>query len=171
MKLSNNLIRDVVTEVAGERAVPIVMVLKDQPNFSEFKVAEALNMEIKEIRKALYKLLEYNLVSFRRKKDKKKGWYIYYWTFNPEVAKYLYSDIRIKKLEKLKERLAREQSNSFYICPNRCVRLDFERASDFEFHCPECGSLMDVQDNTATIEHLKSEIERLSSEIKKAKQN
>ncbi|MEM3370283.1 MAG: hypothetical protein QXW00_03700 [Candidatus Woesearchaeota archaeon] len=171
MKLSNNLIKDVVTELAGEQAVPIVMVLKDQPNFSEFKVAEALKMEIKDIRKALYKLLENNLVSFRRKKDKKKGWYIYYWTFNPETVKYLYSDIRAKKLAKLKERLEREEANTFYMCPNKCVRLDFDKASDFEFHCPECGSLMEVQDNTATIAHLKEEIERLSSELRKAKQS
>jgi len=62
MKVSNQLIKDVVAEVAGEDAVPVAMVLKNQSNFSEFKVAEALKMEIKDIRKALYKLLEHNLV-------------------------------------------------------------------------------------------------------------
>ena len=171
MKVSNQLIKDIVAEVAGEDGVPVAMVLKNQSNFSEFKVAEALKMEIKDIRKALYKLLEHNLVSFRRKKDKKKGWYIYYWTFNPDMLKYLYSDMRIKKLEKLNERLAREESNNFFLCPNRCVRLDFDKASEFEFRCPECGSLLDMQDNSATIKNLKGEICRLKSELKKSKQN
>ena len=62
MKVSNQLIKDVVAEVAGEDAVPVAMVLKNQSNLSEFKVAEARKMEIKDIRKALYKLLEHNLV-------------------------------------------------------------------------------------------------------------
>lgn len=171
MKVSNQLIKDVVTEVAGEDAVPIAMVLKNQINFSEFKVAEALKMEIKDIRKALYKLLEYNLVSFRRKKDKKKGWYIYYWTFNNNMLKYLYSDIRVKKLDKLRDRLAREESNNFFLCPNRCVRLDFDKASEFEYRCPECGTLLDMQDNSSTIKNIKEEIVRIEAELKKDKLN
>jgi transcription initiation factor TFIIE subunit alpha len=171
MKVSNQLIKDVVSEVAGEDAVPIAMVLKNQINFSEFKVAEALKMEIKDIRKALYKLLEYNLVSFRRKKDKKKGWYIYYWTFNNSMLKYLYSDIRVKKLEKIRDRLIREESNNFFLCPNRCVRLDFDKASEFEYRCPECGTLLDMQDNSSTIKNLKEEIIRIEAELKKDKLN
>ena len=87
------------------------------------------------------------------------------------MLKYLYSDMRIKKLEKLNERLAREESNNFFLCPNRCVRLDFDKASEFEFRCPECGSLLDMQDNSATIKNLKGEICRLKSELKKSKQN
>ncbi len=166
MKVSNQLIKNVVAEIAGEDSVPVAMVLKNKKNFSEFKVAQALKMEIKDIRKSLYKLLEYNLVSFKRKKDKKKGWYIYYWTFNPDMLKYLYTNLKVKKLEKLKERLEREETNHFFICPNKCVRLDFDKSSEFEFRCPECGSLLDMQENNATIRHLKEEIVRLEKEIK-----
>ncbi|MCX6709461.1 MAG: hypothetical protein NTV63_00695 [Candidatus Woesearchaeota archaeon] len=169
MKMSNQLIKTVVSEVAGEHSVPVAMILKNKKNFSEFKVAEALKMEIKDIRKSLYKLLEYNLVSFKRKKDKKKGWYIYYWTFNNDMLKYLCSDIKVKKLDKLRERLSREEANHFFLCPNKCVRLDFDKATEFEFRCPECGTLLDMQDNSATIRNIKEEIARLEKEISEVK--
>ncbi len=166
LRISDHMIKEVVSEVAGEDTIPIVLNIKGKVNVSEFKIAEDLKMDIRELRKKLYRLLEHNLVVFKRKKDKKKGWYIYYWTFQPSQVKFLYKALRERKLEKLKQRLEREESNQFYICPNACVRLDFSKAVEFDFRCPECGSLMVVQDNSATIRHLKEEIERLEKEIK-----
>ena len=166
LRISDHMIKEVVSEVAGEDTIPVVLNIKGKVNVSEFKIAEDLKMDIRELRKKLYRLLEHNLVVFKRKKDKKKGWYIYYWTFQPSQVKFLYKALRERKLEKLKQRLEREENNQFYICPNACVRLDFSKAVEFDFRCPECGSLMVVQDNSATIRHLKEEIERLEKEIK-----
>ncbi len=166
MKVTNQMIKEVVSQTSGEDTLPIVMAIKNKVNVSEFKIAEELHEEIREIRKKLYKLLEYNLVTFRRKKDKKKGWYIYYWTFNPNQVKFLYKNLRVKRLEMLRSRLKRELENSFYICPNACVRLTFQKAFEFDFKCPECGSLMIEQDNSSTIRHLQEEIKKLEYELK-----
>nr|MBC8444041.1 hypothetical protein [Candidatus Woesearchaeota archaeon] len=88
MRLSNKIIEYVVGEVAGENALSIVNYLKNKKNISEFKIAEVLEKDIKEVRVLLYKLVNFNLVSSIRKKDKKKGWYIYYWTLNTDQIKY-----------------------------------------------------------------------------------
>jgi len=161
-----NFIEDVVSEVAGQDVVPLVKVLKNKCNVSEFKLADCIKCEINATRNMLYRLYDYNLVSFIRKKDKKKGWYIYYWTFNEKRAKDLLSDIKKKRYEKLLERLNREKTTQFFICPNKCMRLDFEQSHDFNFKCPECGCLLDLDNNSELIKELEAQAELLDKELK-----
>lgn len=162
------LITEVVREIAGPDVVPLVRELRNKKNVSEFKLSEALDEEINTVRNMLYRLYDANLVDFIRKKDKKKGWYIYYWTFNPKRVKELAKNIRVSKLEKLRERLEREKNTYFYTCPNKCIRLDFEQAVEFEFKCPECGELLNQEDNTQRIQELSKELVKLEKEIKAA---
>ncbi|MBW2991897.1 hypothetical protein KY345_01630 [Candidatus Woesearchaeota archaeon] len=169
MKLSTNLINDVVAQVAGEEVIPLVRALKNKKNISEFKLADQIKTEINITRNMLYRLFDYNLVSFIRRKDKKKGWYIYYWTFNSKRIKYLVQNLRKQKLERLRERLKRENSGQFYICEEKCIRLDFEQATNFEFKCPECGRLLNLDDNTEKIEQIKKEIRDIEKELRPAK--
>jgi len=169
MKLTNNIIESVVLEVAGDDVLPLVKYLKNRKNVSEFKLAASIKKEINATRNMLYRLYENNLVSFIRKKDKKKGWYIYYWTFNFKRVKDLVKSLKKKKLEKLKDRAERERSGNFFLCPNKCIRLNFEQATEFEFKCPECGTLMDQEENKEKIDEIEKEIKELEKEIKKFK--
>jgi len=167
MKITNEVIKRVVTEVAGNDVFPLVMFLKNKKNISEFKIAEALKQEVNPTRNMLYRLYEANLASYTRKKDRKKGWYIHYWTFNRKKIKYVLKDLKKKKLDRMQDRLEREKSNDFFLCKNMCVRLNFDQAIDFSYKCPECGVLMAQQDNTSTIEHLQKEIKKLQTEMKR----
>lgn len=166
MKISNKIVKEVIEEVAGEDVIELVQKLKNKKNVSEFKLAESIKQEINITRNMLYRLYDANLVSFTRKKDKKKGWYIYYWTFNLKRVKYLALVIKKKRLDKLKERLEREKNNQFYICPNNCIRLDFEQSMNFEFKCPECGILIEQDDNRDEINEIEKEINKLEDELK-----
>jgi len=166
MPISNKIIEEVVAETAGADVIPLVKLLKNKKNVSEFKLAEALKIEINQARNMLYRLYNANLVSFVRKKDKKKGWYIYYWTFDLKRVKYLAKILKRKRLEELKEKLEEEKSSQFFICPNKCVRLDFDHAMSFEFRCPECGAIVQQEDNTERIKKLEEEIKKLEEEIK-----
>ncbi|MBW2996814.1 hypothetical protein KY349_00570 [Candidatus Woesearchaeota archaeon] len=165
MKLSNKLVEDVVSAVAGEDVLPLVKQLKNKKNVSEFKLAETLKLEVNVTRNMLYRLYHANLVSFIRRKDKKKGWYIYYWTFKLKQIKYLAMSLKKERLERLQDRLAREKDSSFFVCPNSCMRLDFERAVGFEFKCPECASIMQQESNEEKIKQLQQEIKALQKEI------
>ncbi|MDP2750971.1 MAG: hypothetical protein Q8O89_09140, partial [Nanoarchaeota archaeon] len=162
MKLGNKVVDDVVSEVAGEDVLPLVKALKNKKNVSEFKLAEDIDREINEVRNMLYRLYNANLVSFIRKKDKKKGWYIYYWTFNVKRVKYLSLELKKKKLTKLISRIDREKSAEFFLCSaNQCIRLDFSQAIDFNFKCPECGSLMNQENSDQIIKDLEKEVKDL----------
>jgi len=154
-------IENVVRELVGEEAISIVLYLIGKTKVSEFIVANDLNMEIHKARNMLYKLFEQNILSFIRKKDKIKGWYICYWDFNEKSIPFLYEKIKKNKLLKLQERLEKESTATFYMCKNACTRMDFEKAMEFNFKCPECGELMDEQNNSRTIEFLTEKIKEL----------
>ncbi|MCX8147001.1 MAG: transcription factor [Candidatus Woesearchaeota archaeon] len=165
MRLSSKLLDEIITEIVGNDVLPLVGALKNKKNVSEFKLAEKLKVEINVVRNMLYRLLKYNLVSFTRKKDKVKGWYIYYWTLKLKGIKKILMDLKKEKLNKLKERLEREKEGNFYLCPNKCTRLNFDQAVDFEFKCPECGHLMNIDENKKKIEEIEREINKLEKEV------
>jgi transcription initiation factor TFIIE subunit alpha len=165
MKLSNAMIEEVIAEVAGQDVVPLVMALKNKKNVSEFKLADSIKQEVNITRNMLYRLYNANLVLFIRKKDKKKGWYIYYWTFDMKRARYLVSELKKKRLKKLKERLEREKEGVFFLCDNKCIRLDFDQAMNFEFKCPECGQIIHQEENKELIESIEKEIQELEKEL------
>ena len=77
------------------------------------------------------------------------------------------SRLKKERVEKLKERLLREKSGFFFTCNDNCIRLDFEQANEFEFKCPECGNLLNQQDNSEKIKEIEKEIKTLEKEIKK----
>ena len=164
--MSNKIIEATIVEVAGEDVLPIVYFLKNKKNISEFKIAEVIKKEINKTRNMLYRLHEANLVSFIRKKDKKKGWYIYYWTFKPKMIKYVIIRLKKEKLAKLNDRLKRENISHFFICQNKCIRLDFDQAMNFEFKCPECGEIMNQEDNLENIRLIEEEIKKIKEELK-----
>ena len=165
MKVTNKLIQDVINRVVGQEALPIVEFLKPRKNISEFIIAQKTKIEIHHVRNLLYRLHSYNLAEYKRKKDSQKGYYISYWTFNAKRIKDVATNLATKELEKLKERLVKEERNkgNFYLCTNACVRFNFDQGTDVDFKCPECGILLSLQDNTRTIEVLRERIREMEA--------
>ncbi len=162
-KETSNETLDIIAKVVGEDVLPLVKYLKDRKNVSEFKLAEKLKLEVNATRNMLYRLHSHNLVTYTRKKDREKGWYISYWTFNKRRIKEIQKGSRKEEISKLKDRLKTEEDNlnSYFICPNMCMRVDFEQATDLDYKCPECGLLLKHQDNSKTIQHLKEKIKEM----------
>jgi transcription initiation factor TFIIE subunit alpha len=167
MKIHRKLIEEVASRVAGEDVIPVVNALMNKRDVSEFKLATNTKMEINLVRNMLYRLYNSNLVTSIKRKDKKKGWYIYYWTLNLPRFQYLSKDIMKNRLNQLKERIEREKSSHFYMCNRNCIRLNFEQATDFEFKCPECGDLLNQDDNAKKIKEIEKEIKQLKKDIAK----
>lgn len=165
MKITNTKIYGTVKEAIGEDSISIIEYLKDKKNISDFKIAEKVDKDIHEVRNILYRLYNHNLVTYYRKKDRQKGWYISYWTFNKKRVKELMDKMNRDKLAKYTSRLREEEANlgNFYLCPNACVRVGFEKAVDLEYRCPECGNILNHQDNAKTIDFLRSKIKELQN--------
>lgn len=159
-KKTKKLEEDVITEIAGADTLTVVDYLRDKEHVSEFIIAEDLKIEINLIRNMLYRLLNANLVSFYRKKDKQKGWYIYYWAFNANEIMHRFWELKKSKLDRLKTRLDREKGTIFYSYKG-VVRCDFEQATAFQFRCPETGEIMEQEDNSTIIKDLEKDIKDL----------
>ncbi len=170
MRLTQNKIEEITLPILSEEGMPLIKQLYGKENVSEFDLAKRTKFDIKVVRKMLYLLYNNNLVGFNRKKDKEKGWYIYYWTLIPENVRFIYFKRKREQLVRLKERLESEEKELFFVCPKECVRLNFDQAMDFEFHCPECGELLGQDEsNTKNISVIKTRIKYLEEEITKEK--
>ena len=163
MKITDSKVYETVKEIVGEDSVKVVEFLKDKKNISDFEIAQEIKKDIHKVRNILYRLHNHHLVTYYRKKDNEKGWYISYWTFNKKRIKDLMVQLHYSKMAKFTERLKVEEANkgNFYLCPNACVRVNFEKATDFEFKCPECGNILNSQDNTKTITFLQEKLKEL----------
>ena len=64
----------------------------------------------------------------------------------------------------MRERLANEENNMFFICPQGHVRYNFDEASDEEFLCV-CGEELEFQDNSDIIKHINERIELIESDL------
>ncbi len=161
---------DITVEIVSEDAAQVVEFLYSHPGSSEFDISEGIGFAVSQIRSILYELKSKNLIDYDRRKDKEKGWYLYYWRVVPQNFETVYNNEKKKKLEQFKERLESEETSIFYICPNFCKRLSFEDALENNFSCPVCGSLMNEENKTRKIEMLKRNIEEHEQFLETAKE-
>ena len=90
MRLTQKKIEEILLDIIGPEGLPLVQQLYGKEHVSEFDLATKTKKDIKVIRRMLYTLYNHNVIGFIRKKDKQKGWYIYYWTILPENVKFAY---------------------------------------------------------------------------------
>lgn len=164
---SSDKLADSLVEYVGEDVAAVIRELVGRPEYSEFKLAEALSRELNATRNLLYKLHSLNLASFIKKKDNKIGWYIYYWTFHEDRVNLFLLNEKKRQIDALKERVVAEGDGTFYSCANNCSKLDFDMAFELSFRCPECGELLGQNSNKAGSVRSADEIEKLAKEIQK----
>lgn len=141
-QIEEEALREIISKVAGKSAAELVPILKDRGYVDEFKIAGKAKITINELRNILYKLHHHDLVSSIRKKDNKKGWFIYYWSLNVERA--IRSLIReySKEFEGQTSLLDSRTKKNYYICPRGHTELSEESALEQNFECIECGELL-----------------------------
>ena len=134
---------------------------------NEFDIADKLKLTINQIRNSIYKFERFNLVSSYRKKDRKKGWYIYFFTFNKNEAEKLVIKMKQDKIKKLENLFNRESEHDFYTCPNQCMRLTLENAMENSFMCLECNSLLQPEKKERNVKKINNQIKELKDKLKK----
>ena len=163
--ISREKISQLAVQIGGEISVLIVdFLLEHGENTSEFLIAEKLEVPINTVRKTLYMLQDANLVNSMRKKDKKKGWYIYYWTFDEIQARTLITKMKEQRINSLKKRLDIEQNSDYYTCKKKCIRVTLERALENNFTCIECEKILQEVDNSKKVKLIIEELEFLETQ-------
>jgi len=158
------LLKDVVGEIAGKQAVEIVNLLAGKKNVNEFLIAKKLKLTINQTRNILYKLSANNLVSFTRKKDKKKGWYIYFWTLNMGKSLELLRKIINREIDNARNQLKSRRTKRFYVCRSCNIEVSEETALLNDFECKECGQVYELSESEKVISEISSKLKRLVRE-------
>ncbi|MBR9680383.1 MAG: transcription initiation factor E subunit alpha [Candidatus Altiarchaeota archaeon] len=151
--------------VAGANSLDVVGELSEESEMDEFSLAERLGMDVKTVRKILYKLYDSRLVKFRRIKDEETGWYIYLWKFHDDKLDALVQKIRVDKITNIRERLDYEQEHQFFMCENSCTRMPFENAMESVFVCKHCSGKMDFLDNAHIIKNLEDQLKQIERAV------
>ena len=159
------LLQDLVEEMAGSGSGIIVEILFGKKNVNEFLIAKKMGMTINQVRNILYKLSAEGLVSFIRKKDKRKGWYIYYWTLKTEKCLVKLEQSLIGRIEELKGLLSNREMKRFYVCKSCGIEVNEEKALEHCFICEECAEVYELSDNRSAIRNTKAKITKTEKDL------
>ncbi len=156
---------EILENVVGKYGAAIVDILFEKKNVNEFVIAKKLKLTINQTRNILYRLSGAGLVSFIRKKDKRKGWYTYFWTFNPNRALWLLETNIKNETELLKNQLRSRETKRYYICNTCKIEVSEETALLHNFTCSECGEVYQLQTDKKIVKEITSKINKLSSSL------
>ncbi len=165
LNMQVKLLHDLVEEMAGENTGRIVEILFGKKDVNEFSIAKKMELTINQVRNILYKLSAEGLVSFIRKKDKRKGWYIYYWTLDTEKCLVRLEASLNGKIEGLNHVLKSRETKRFYICKSCGIEVGEEKALEHGFSCEECAEVYELSDNSGSIRDTKTKITRTEKDL------
>lgn len=164
-KITEKQIEEAIETISGPLGVKVYKLLKGKQDVNEFDIAQKLKSEINPIRNIFYKFEKHNLVTYFRKKDRKKGWYIYFYTFNKKEAEYLVVKLKRRTVTLLENHIKDYETNQYYVCPKKDSRKKLEDALEDNFICRECGEVLQPQDNQSVVKKLRKEAEGLRNEV------
>jgi transcription factor E len=162
----NKFLKDVVTIIVGKYAEPIVDLLNSKKHVNEFIIAKKLDITINQARNILYKLSDHGLVSSIRKKDKKKGWYTYFWKMEVIKSLEFLKNVRLKQMNNMNNQIKNRETKQFYICERCNIEVNEETALLYDFTCNECGEIFKIRDNAKILKELRKNLDKVKSEIK-----
>lgn len=158
-------LKDAVSSVVGKPADEVVDLLDGKKYTNEFLIAKKLDLTINQTRNILYKISDHGLVSFIRKKDKRKGWYTYFWKLEiMKCLEFLRANI-LKKMEQIQFQIKSRESKEFYECTSCNIEYSEETALVNNFTCNECGNIVSRKDNSPVVKDYNRELEKLKREL------
>jgi len=164
--VSDDVLSKVVEMIRGGDAVKIVSALKRVDRLTDEELSKKTDIRLNEVRKILYRLYDYSLVTCERLRDEKTGWFIFYWKLQSDQAEGFIQNQKRKTLSKLESRLDYESSHDFYSCfTEGCDRVPFEDAMETFFRCRKCSKPLQHIDNSEIVERLRKKIDSIHQEL------
>jgi len=147
-------------------AVTLIAHLKGVDEITDDEIANKTAIRLNSVRKILYKLYDHSLVSLRRTRDPKTGWFIFHWKLQPDQLEGFILSQKRRVLEKLNVRLEYEKNHDFYYCGSpECKRVPFEEAVELVFHCSNCSKPLVHFANEKMVVELSGKVDVLRKEL------
>ena len=156
---------DALFFVVGKQTEGMANLLYSNKHVNEFLIAKKLGITINQTRNILYRIADKGLVSSIRKKDKKKGWYTYFWKIEVLKSLEFLKQNLLKKIEQINNQIKSRESKQFYVCEKCNLEFNEENALLYDFICRECGNVFTLKDNSKVIKDLKKESKKLEKDL------
>ena len=158
-------LKEIVVIVVGKQAEEIAELLNSKKYINEFLIAKKLEITINQTRNILYKISDYGLISSIRKKDKRKGWYTYFWKLEILKSLEFLRNILRKKIDQINYQIKSRETKEFYICERCKIEFSEENALLNNFTCHECGDIFVIRDNTKLLRELRRNLDKLNKKL------
>ena len=109
--IDNTALTKVAEALGEEEALKLIEVLKNSSETTDDVIANKTGVRLNSVRKILYKLYDHSLVSLRRTRDPKTGWFIFHWKLQPDQLEGFILSQKRRVLEKLTLRLEYEKNH------------------------------------------------------------
>ena len=166
-KTLSTTLKKVLSDFGGPEAVNIAKILAvaDDETTDE-QIAENAKVKLNIVRKILYILSENKLARFRRVRDKRSGWFVFYWQESFDRLPDVLKERRQMVIEKLEARLQFEDENYFFLCSEGCEKRHiFIEAMEYNFQCQKCGKGTLSEDrNAKKVSFLQNSIKELRNQ-------
>ncbi len=153
-------INDFVREVAGDEGLKIVSCIGCDEVTDE-KIEQTTKMKIAEIRSVLNHLHSYGMVEYKREKNLKTGWFTYTWKLNTNRALQNFVTAKRREYETVRTRLQNGEGAQVYKCQRQCQDIEFEKAVERSFRCPNCNGKLNIVDQEEALVKLEKKINLL----------
>ena len=161
----DTFLKEIIDYSAGKLAENITIILSTKKYVNEFLIAKKIDLTINQTRNILYKLSDSGLVSSIRKKDKKKGWFTYFWKIEALKSLEFLSQVLLKQIEQINYQINSRESKQFYICERCNLELAEEKALLCNFICNECGEVFKIKDNSKLLRDFKRNLEKIKNKL------
>jgi len=165
MEMLKKFLKEVIVVVVGKQAEEIADLLDSNKHVNEFTIAKKLEITINQTRNILYKIADKGLVSSIRKKDKKKGWYTYFWKIEILKSLEFLKENLLKGINHFNNQIKSRETKDFYHCERCNIEVSEENALAYDFTCNECGSVFVLKDNSKILKELKRNLGKLEREF------
>ena len=156
----------VAVALGDEDAGLLINHLKQANETTDDAIANTTGIRLNLVRKILYKLYDHSLVSLRRTRDPKTGWFIFHWKLQPSQLEGFILSQKRRVLEKLSVRLDYEKNHDFYYCGTpECKKIPFGEAVELVFQCPTCEKPMSHCENKKIVENLSEKVDQVRKEL------
>ena len=154
----NQAVEKILMDITNneEGSVSIIECILNGKTFDS-EIAEETEIKLNKVRKILYKFHEAGVASYKRTKDPETNWFIYSWKFDKEKVSDIISKKHQRNTEDIEKSIKYEEENMFFACRTNGHRYKFEKASEFNFVCPDCNETLEYQDNASRIVELLKE--------------
>ncbi|MBT3582452.1 hypothetical protein HN924_03180 [Candidatus Woesearchaeota archaeon] len=160
-----NILREIGI-IIDDDALKVLEILEKKSIVNENDIADALEMRVNDVRKALYKLGNFGFVSYTKEKDiEKKWWYIYNWQLDKAKIHYKYMQHLRAILHRKEQDLLSEEKYAFQC--NKCkLKYTYDSALEQGFYCGECNGILKNVTNSRLISQLTKDIKLLLEQVK-----